>query len=56
MIQTWVNGDPAAAVFDALTPDGHIGLQVHASPEGQGGLEVRFRNLRVGELLGEVGP
>lgn len=50
VIRTWINGVPAAEVFDALTPSGHLGFQVHdvgtlAEPVG-----VRFRNARIREL------
>lgn len=47
VIRTWINGVPAAAIFDALDTDGHIALQVHGVPEGTPPREVRFRNLRV---------
>src|SRR5690606_18813572 len=55
VIRTWINGVPAAAAFDALTPQGHLALQVHGVEEGQEGLEVRFRNLRVRELAPQAG-
>lgn len=50
VIRTWINGVPAAEVFDAARGRGRIGFQVH----GVGGLadplEVRFRGVRVREL------
>jgi hypothetical protein len=49
-IKTWLNGVPAADLKDAVTPTGFIGLQVHAVKEGNEGIQVRFRNLRIKEL------
>ncbi len=52
LIQTWINGVPAATMFDALTPGGHIGLQVHDVGGREDPLTVRFRNVRIRELTG----
>ncbi len=50
-IQTWLNGEPRADLTDAMTPKGHIALQVHGvggkDPEG---MKVSWRNLRIREL------
>ncbi len=48
-ILTWVNGVPVAAVSDAMTKTGFLGLQVH-SFQGSPPAEVRWRNLRLREL------
>lgn len=47
-IRTWVNGVPAADLWDAMTLKGFIGLQVHSAK--QAGLKVRFRNVRLQDL------
>ena len=47
VISTWINGVPAAAIFDAMDADGHIALQVHGVPAGTPLLEVRFRKVLV---------
>ncbi len=46
-IQTWINGVPAATLFDAVDARGHIGLQVHDVGDREDPLSVRFRNVRV---------
>lgn len=46
-IQTWINGLPAADLFDAVDSDGHIAFQVHGVGDRKEPLEVRFRNARV---------
>jgi len=48
-IKTWLNGVPRAEIFDAVTPKGVIGLQVHGvgSEASKVGLKVSFRNLRL---------
>ncbi|MCC5822428.1 MAG: DUF1080 domain-containing protein [Phycisphaerales bacterium] len=50
VIRTWINGVPAAEIFDAADASGRLGFQVH----GVGGLaeplEVRFRHARIREL------
>lgn len=50
IIRTWINGVPAAEIFDALTPAGHIGFQVHDVGRETAPLEVRFRGARIREL------
>ncbi|MFT3685109.1 MAG: DUF1080 domain-containing protein [Phycisphaerales bacterium] len=49
-IQTWVNGLPAADLFDAVDAAGHIAFQVHGVGDRKESLEVRFRNARIREL------
>jgi hypothetical protein len=49
-IKTWINGVPAAALKDSMTPAGFIALQVHGVGKKTDPLEVRFRNLRIKEL------
>ncbi|MEM1028470.1 MAG: DUF1080 domain-containing protein, partial [Planctomycetota bacterium] len=51
LIQTWVNGVPAARVLDAVTAEGHIGLQVHSVGDRADRPEVRFRNIQLRELI-----
>jgi hypothetical protein len=53
LVETWINGVPGAAAFDALDTRGHIALQVHGVGGESAPLEVRFRNLRVRELKGQ---
>lgn len=50
VIRTWINGVPAANLHDALTPEGHIGLQVHGVGGRTEPLQVRWRNLRLRQL------
>jgi len=50
LIQTWVNGVPAAAMFDAYDAAGHIALQVHGVGDRKDPMEVRWRNIRLREL------
>lgn len=50
VIQTWINGVPAATVFDARRASGHIGFQVHGVGDREDPLEVRFRDIRVRPL------
>ncbi|MFO0832598.1 MAG: DUF1080 domain-containing protein [Phycisphaerales bacterium] len=50
VIRTWVNGVPAAAMFDAVDSVGHIGLQVHGVGDRAEPLHVRWRNIRVRTL------
>lgn len=47
-IRTWLNGVPAANLYDTLTPSGFIALQVHALPKE--GVKVRWRNIRILDL------
>lgn len=50
VIRTWINGVPAASIFDAMTPEGHLGFQVHGVGSRETPLVVRFRNIRIREL------
>lgn len=50
LIQTWINGVPAATMFDALDTSGKIGLQVHDVGDLSEPLEARFRNVRIREF------
>lgn len=54
-IKTWLNGVPRAEIFDAVTPRGVIGLQVHGvgNSAEKVGLKVCFRKLRLRELKSE---
>ena len=47
-IRTWVNGIPAAWVYDGLTPKGFIALQVHSIGRNeQPGRQIRWRNIMI---------
>ncbi len=46
VIDTWINGVPAAHLKDAMTPNGFIALQVH-SVESKEPLQVRWKNIRI---------
>lgn len=47
-IATWVNGVPCANIYDNLTPEGFIALQVHSiSDPSQAGKIVEWRDLRI---------
>jgi hypothetical protein len=50
VIRTWVNGVPAASVFDVMDARGRFGLQVHDVGAETTPREVRFWNLRVREM------
>ncbi len=50
IVRTWINGVPAASVFDAKEARGRFGLQVHDVGAETEGREVRFWNLRVREM------
>ncbi len=50
IVRTWINGVPAAEIFDAVHARGHIGLQVHGVGAEVAPLEIRFSNLRIREL------
>lgn len=50
VIQTWINGSPAASLFDALDVQGYLGFQVHGVGAEEEPMEVRFANLKVREL------
>ncbi len=54
-IKTWLNGVPRAEIFDAVTPRGVIGLQVHGvgSSAEKVGLKVCFRNIRLRAIQSE---
>ncbi len=45
-IRTWVNGVPAADLTDSMTPEGFIGLQVHAT-SGNTPKQVSWRNIQI---------
>jgi hypothetical protein len=47
LVQTWVNGVPAATMFDAMSASGVIALQVHDVGTKAEPLQVRFRNMRM---------
>ena len=49
-IQTYINGLPAADLFDAADADGHIAFQVHGIGDRKDRLEVRFRNVKLRAL------
>ncbi len=47
-IRTWVNGKPAAWVYDGLTIKGFIALQVHSIGNNeQPGRQIRWRNIMI---------
>ncbi|MGB2867886.1 MAG: DUF1080 domain-containing protein [Bacteroidota bacterium] len=48
-IRTWINGIFAAGFADAMTPNGFIGLQVHAT-KVEKPMHVYFKNLRIQDL------
>jgi hypothetical protein len=50
-IKTWLNGVPAADLHDAVTPTGFIALQVHSVGKKSEPFKVRFRNIRIKELI-----
>jgi len=50
-IRTWVNGLPATDAHDSDWQSGFIALQVHNA--NQAGLQVRFRNFRLTEIIGK---
>jgi len=50
-IKTWLNNVPAADLKDSMTPSGFIALQVHGVGRKTDALQVRFRNIRIKELL-----
>lgn len=49
VIRTWINDVPVATVVDGRSPNGFLGLQVHAV-EGDPHWRVGWRNLRLREL------
>jgi hypothetical protein len=47
-IRTWVNGIPAAALVDDMTPTGFIALQVHqVSDAAKAGHSIHWKNIRI---------
>lgn len=48
-LKTWVNGVPAAHLYDTMTRTGFIALQVHSVGDNKEneGLQVRWRNIRI---------
>ena len=44
-IRTWINGVPAANLYDSMTAEGFIALQVHGSKEA--GQQIKWRNIRI---------
>ena len=46
-IRTWINGVPCANLWDDMTPEGFIALQVHAVPKELTGKEVAWRDIRI---------
>lgn len=47
-IATWINGVPCANIWDDMTPEGFIALQVHAlDRKEQEGQEVAWRDIRI---------
>jgi hypothetical protein len=48
-IRTWINGVFAAGVVDAMTPNGFIGLQVHAT-KVETPMQVCFKNIKILDL------
>lgn len=50
-IHTWINGIPAASLVDSMTPEGFIGLQVHATNK-KTPMQVRWKNIRIQDLSG----
>ncbi len=52
VIRTWLNGVPAAAVYDARRQSGFIGFQVHEVGDNAEPMEVQFRNIHV-RFLGD---
>jgi hypothetical protein len=55
-IQTWLNGVARAEVYDGLTTNGVIGLQVHGvgADTTRVGLQVAFRDIRIREIEPET--
>lgn len=52
VIRTWINGVPAAEVYDAARAEGHIGFQVHDVGKRVEPLTVRFRGAMLRRLDG----
>ena len=56
-VQTWLNGNPVADLYDEMSEKGMLGLQVHLQGPAKEGERfvpgvVRFRNPRIKELKG----
>lgn len=49
-LRTWINGVPAADLFDATDAAGRIALQVHGVGDRADALEIRFRGIRLREF------
>lgn len=49
VIKTWINDVLAANLVDGMTPNGFIGLQVHATEEHKP-MRVYFKNIRIKDL------
>ncbi|MEZ6002679.1 MAG: family 16 glycoside hydrolase [Planctomycetota bacterium] len=49
-MQTWINGVPAADLFDAKRPSGHIAFQVHSVAKGSPPMQIQWRNVRIRRL------
>lgn len=48
-IRTWINDVPAARIVDSMTPNGFIGLQVHAT-KNETPMHVYWKNIRIQDL------
>lgn len=55
-IRTWLNGVPAADLSDDMTPSGFIALQVHGVGGRQDPIGVRWRNIRIHEIVNRRAP
>jgi len=53
VLRTWINGVPAAEVFDALSPSGHLAFQVHNVGDRAEPLVIEWRNARLRPLTRE---
>lgn len=51
LIQTWINGAPAATILDAADARGHIALQVHGVRDTSKPLAAHFRNIRIRKFV-----
>ena len=51
-IKTWLNGEARTDMNDAMTPSGHLGLQVHqvGSDPAKAGWQVKFKNISMREI------
>lgn len=47
-IRTWINGVPAANLYDTKTPEGFIALQVHSSKKAE--QQIKWKNIRILDL------